>query len=571
MSGAPVGAVTKTGARPEPSSTVLVQNLTEFTREEQVHELLSLSGHITRIVMGIFSDTRTPAGYCFVIFDTPKAARDCVKYQCATRLDDKNIDVRIAPEGFVEGRQFCSREDDLPMSRKRPAEDMETPEGRRVRARRSNKDGLGAPSLAARVKHPMNIRIRELDDGGGMVERPSTGECVRRLSLVELELYTRNPHLKQVFCNGGELARVKPMTMADRLCCRELQPRRKYSRRKNQAKTTVMWRERGVALSMIDFLLTHGHKSNTVVVAGAAAASAHFTFLSEEMFPKHTFHLYDEETDEMSFRCNESSRVYIHQEAFTTETAKKYAPAAEGKPKSVDTEDAADDGEPDSADEREHRRILNDNSSDDDDDDEADKSDRRRGGRHRRDARKDKAAADIETPVLFCCFVNTGDAGAVGKPFDDMLHQEEWATVMQPAASLLRFRLPYCPPPGQTNYFDGDLLFPTWHSPTATEALIMVTDTTARQLYDHEAWEGFMFHFNTITRTSYYELDPGFTDEALKEGGLDHCRDCAVELCILRAFVTEFQEHVDGDKEIAERVLRLSERLSKACAGTYEE
>lgn len=29
------------------------------------------------------------------------------------------------------------------MSRKRPAEDMDTPEGRRVRARRSNKDGLG--------------------------------------------------------------------------------------------------------------------------------------------------------------------------------------------------------------------------------------------------------------------------------------------------------------------------------------------------------------------------------------------------------------------------------------------
>lgn len=52
---------------------------------------------------------------------------------------------------------------------------------------------------------------------------------------------------------------------------------------------------------------------------------------------------------------------------------------------------------------------------------------------------------------------------------------------------------------------------------------------------------------------------------------MDHCRDCAVELCVLRAFVDKFQGHLEGDKEIAERVLRLSERLSKACAGTYDE
>lgn len=82
--------------------------------------------------------------------------------------------------------------------------------------------------------------------------------------------------------------------------------------------------------------------------------------------------------------------VFIHQEAFTMETVKKYAPPPEGTSGENDTKSAdndenadnddnadsdenADEAGPDSADEREQRRILHENSSDDDDNDDADK------------------------------------------------------------------------------------------------------------------------------------------------------------------------------------------------------
>lgn len=38
-------------------------------------------------------------------YEDSVSAANCCRYQCASRLDDKNLDVRLEPDGFVEGRQ----------------------------------------------------------------------------------------------------------------------------------------------------------------------------------------------------------------------------------------------------------------------------------------------------------------------------------------------------------------------------------------------------------------------------------------------------------------------------------
>lgn len=52
--------------------------------------------------------------------------------------------------------------------------------------------------------------------------------------------------------------------------------------------------------------------------------------------------------------------------------------------------------------------------------------------------------------------------------------------------------------------------------------------------YDHQMYEDFMFHFNTVTRTSFFDVP--LSDEEMHRVGLDHCFDCASELHVLRTY-----------------------------------
>lgn len=87
------------------SCTLYVGNLSFYTTEEQVMTLFSQCGPVRKIVMGLDRHTRTPCGFCFVEYFTPRDARDCMLYISGTKLDDRVIrcDVDV---GFKEGRQW---------------------------------------------------------------------------------------------------------------------------------------------------------------------------------------------------------------------------------------------------------------------------------------------------------------------------------------------------------------------------------------------------------------------------------------------------------------------------------
>ncbi|KAL9652186.1 hypothetical protein ABK040_013955 [Willaertia magna] len=87
------------------SSTIYVENLSFYTREEQIYELFEKCGEIKRVIMGLNRYKKTPCGFCFVEFYHRSDAEDCVKYCKGCKLNNRALKIAI-DTGFVEGRQY---------------------------------------------------------------------------------------------------------------------------------------------------------------------------------------------------------------------------------------------------------------------------------------------------------------------------------------------------------------------------------------------------------------------------------------------------------------------------------
>ncbi|KAH3765268.1 poly A polymerase regulatory subunit [Pelomyxa schiedti] len=116
----------------------------------------------------------------------------------------------------------------------------------------------------------------------------------------------------------------------------------------------------------------------------------------------------------------------------------------------------------------------------------------------------------------------------------EMNMQMGWIETMRPRVSMLKFRLPYSP--GKTLYLDGVLHFQMWAGRTSSESRLIITrpegDTPFPKLeYNHGWYSDVMYHFNTVTRTTFFE------SEVLPLPGMDHCYDCCSELHVLQTYL----------------------------------
>lgn len=86
----------------------------------------------------------------------------------------------------------------------------------------------------------------------------------------------------------------------------------------------------------------------------------------------------------------------------------------------------------------------------------------------------------------------------------DMKNQMNWHTILNPIASLLKFRLPWTD--GTTEYLRGDLVLPVWGCQTTTETRLLVRsiDNGALQVYDNKAYNESMVFFQSVTRQLLY-------------------------------------------------------------------
>lgn len=87
------------------STTVYVGNLSFYTTEEQIYELFALAGDVHRVHMGLDRNTKTPCGFCFVVYHTREDAEACVRLLSGAVLDDRPLRADF-DWGFVEGRQW---------------------------------------------------------------------------------------------------------------------------------------------------------------------------------------------------------------------------------------------------------------------------------------------------------------------------------------------------------------------------------------------------------------------------------------------------------------------------------
>lgn len=85
----------------------------------------------------------------------------------------------------------------------------------------------------------------------------------------------------------------------------------------------------------------------------------------------------------------------------------------------------------------------------------------------------------------------------------------------------------------------------------------MVQD--AERVYNHKHYEDYMFHFNTVTRTTCF-------DQPVVATGLDHCFDCASEVLILEQYLQKRRGMQADDPMLAEEVRKLVDVLSQQCS-----
>ncbi|KAK8878192.1 hypothetical protein M9Y10_004957 [Tritrichomonas musculus] len=91
------------------SSTVYVGKLanreSNFVSEAQIYTIFSQCGPIKKIIMGIFKEDNSPAGFCFVEYYFHEDALAAIKWLNGTYVLGRKIDVDI-DYGFEEGRQY---------------------------------------------------------------------------------------------------------------------------------------------------------------------------------------------------------------------------------------------------------------------------------------------------------------------------------------------------------------------------------------------------------------------------------------------------------------------------------
>ena len=69
------------------TSTVWISNLDESTREEQIYALFSKCGKIKRLIMGLYKNPQTPAGFAFVEYFNHEDALLSINMLHLSKLD----------------------------------------------------------------------------------------------------------------------------------------------------------------------------------------------------------------------------------------------------------------------------------------------------------------------------------------------------------------------------------------------------------------------------------------------------------------------------------------------------
>jgi len=111
---------------------------------------------------------------------------------------------------------------------------------------------------------------------------------------------------------------------------------------------------------------------------------------------------------------------------------------------------------------------------------------------------------------------------------------------------------------GCTEFLAGDIHLPTWGPVTTTETRLVTDAEQPIIMYDHTDYEELMFHFNTLTRMTYYPHEIATNNTT----GYDHCFDCRSEIWVL-------EEYLKRCRKIPEE--RLKDQIVEESLGISKE
>jgi len=141
---------------------------------------------------------------------------------------------------------------------------------------------------------------------------------------------------------------------------------------------------------------------------------------------------------------------------------------------------------------------------------------------------------------------------------NDQIMQMKWVLLMNPIASMLKFRLPWGS--GTTQYLEGKIYLPIWGPQTTTETRLMVERGAKIIKYDHKKYEEQMFYFNVETRVNLYNRKPGLIESI----GLCRCYDCSAEIHVIIEYYLKYNK-LDKDK-IYKYVSTFIDGLANKCS-----
>ncbi len=149
----------------------------------------------------------------------------------------------------------------------------------------------------------------------------------------------------------------------------------------------------------------------------------------------------------------------------------------------------------------------------------------------------------------------------------DQMMQMKWHLILNPQRSMLKFRPPWGA--GTFTYLAGEIFLPVWGRQSTTETRLICSGDEVMEV-DNVQYGDQLFHFNTVTRVSYYH------HEVSGVLGLCHCYDCAAEVQILAIYlihkrtnapVTTLDEKL-LTSEMSMEIARMSLNLNTACSPT---
>lgn len=243
-------------------------------------------------------------------------------------------------------------------------------------------------------------------------------------------------------------------------------PRRPYA--KECCKTCLHWGQRKLILSEIQFFTIFWgvDKPGTVVYAGAAPG--HHTPFLAKMFPKLRFELYDP----APFAIEENEQIKLHSEFFTDAVARQWR----GRNDVLFISDIR------LVDPAENVRLI-------------------------REANVEKVGVEEATLM--------GQKDTEDQVWSEMMMQQTWTEIIQPAQAMLKFRLPYVIEPNKGDviapYLDGHVLLQCFPPLNTTETRLVPIQPLRKVGWSCLQYEEQLHYHNFIVRDQQY-LNPATKD-----------------------------------------------------------